>query len=192
MSKLLAFTFISMISTISESSEAKKKIQHFRFYNELKFMFRWVEHEKSFITSGAWFKPGDATFSAHLSALCSKEGFCDQPLSVMCNPFLYTASPPKLLDQIWNNSTQMFLINPSTKIAQRALLWWTNWLPKLKTEKSLNCIFSWIEQLAKIKNNFTQMFLINAYTKLPKWFGLAKQISHQRYKKSLNTICSWA
>ena len=40
--QLLAFTFIRMISTISESPEARKKyfFQYFRFYKELKFMLR--------------------------------------------------------------------------------------------------------------------------------------------------------
>ena len=45
--------FISMINTTSERLKAKKFYicRYFSFYEQLQFL-SWVEHEKSFITSG--------------------------------------------------------------------------------------------------------------------------------------------
>ena len=47
-------TFISMISTTSESLKARKVFifQHFSFFSSLNFILSGVEREKSFITSG--------------------------------------------------------------------------------------------------------------------------------------------
>ena len=47
-------TFISMINKTYESLKARKVIifQCFSFYEQLKFVLSWVEHEKSFIISG--------------------------------------------------------------------------------------------------------------------------------------------
>ena len=49
-------TFISMLNETSESLKARKVglFQQFSFISNWNFMLRWVEHEKSLITSGPW------------------------------------------------------------------------------------------------------------------------------------------
>ena len=77
--------------------------------------------------------------SAHDELLWSV--FVRRPCVV--NFLLYTTSPPKPLDGLWNNFTGRFLGWPSTKIAQIVPLCGTRWPPELKIEKPLNDFFSW-------------------------------------------------
>ena len=57
--------------------------------------------------------------------------------------YLQKASTPEPLVQIQNNFTELFLIIPSTNIAQMTLLHWTKGLVSSRQEISLNTISSW-------------------------------------------------
>ena len=82
----------------------------------------------------------------------------------------------------WSNLTELFLVIPSTKIAQMVLLNGSAQMDKRiarALDKKYILTTSSPETLVHIQNNFTEFFLVMPFTKLHKWFHSAEQKDHQ-------------
>ena len=84
---------------------------------------------------------------------------------------------PELLVQIQNNSTELFLLIPSTKIAQMVPLCWIKGPPELQIRNIFNKT-SPPEPLIQIQNNFTELSLLIPSTKLAQIYLKPKVTLH--------------